>query len=101
MFQCIGTINHKPFSIALSASSSSEANDADEFDESFPKRRKLPRNKTLSRKLIAHTKIIKTNKRNSSKLINEITVSKEKHTIHSRVECSEEYVLNYKVADCL
>ena len=85
MFEPIGNINRKPFSIALSASSPSfEADDDDdEFDENFPKRGMIPRSKTLPRKLILHTKSTKTNKRNTSKLINEITVSKEKHTIHS------------------
>ena len=85
MFESIGTINRKPFSIALSASSSSSEadDDDDEFDENFPKRGMIPRSKTLPRKLILHTKSTKTNKRNTSKLINEITVSKEKHAIHS------------------
>ena len=101
LFECIGTINRKPFSIALSPSSSEADDDDDEFDESFPKRRMFPRNKTLRRKLIVHAKSTKTNKTNSSKLINEIKVSKEKHTIHSRVRRSEEYVLTYRVADCL
>ena len=100
MFECVGTVNHKPFSIAISAfSSSSEADDDDEFDKSCPKRRMLPRSKKLLRKLILHTKSTKTNKRNSLKLRNEITVSKEKHTIHSKVECGVEYVLTYRVAD--
>ena len=97
MFQCIGTINRKPFSIPLSASSS-EADDDDEFDKSFPKRGMIPRSKTLPRKLIVHTKSTKTNKRDSSKLINEITVSKEKHTIHSTVACGVEFVLTYRFA---
>ena len=59
----------------------------------------LPKSKTFPRKFIVHTKSSKTNKRNSSKLINEITVSKEKHTIHRRIERSVEYVLTYRVVD--
>ena len=98
MFQCIGTINRKPFSIPLSASSSSEPDDDDEFDESFPKRGMIPRSKTLPRKLIVHTNSTKTNKRDTSKLINEITVSKEKHTIPSTVAWGVEYVVTYRVA---
>ena len=101
LFEDKYTINNKLFSIALSASSSAEADDDDEFDEMFSKRHMLPRNKTLRRKLIVHTKRTKRNKRNSSKLINKITVSKEKHSIHSRVESSEECVLTYRVADFL
>ena len=57
-----------------------------------------PRNKTLSRKFIVHTKSEKTNKlMNNSKLINAITVTKEKNTIHSRVESSVAYGLTYGV----
>ena len=98
MFEGIGTINHKPFSIALSASfsSSSEADDDDECDESFPKRGMLPRNKTLPGNVIVHTKIPKRNKtNNNSKLINSITVTKQEHSIHGRVERSVECGLTY------
>ena len=84
-FECICTFNHKPFLIALSASSF-EIDVVGEFDKSFPKRRMLPKNKTLPTKFIVQTKSGKTNKRNNtSKLINDITVTKEKHTIHSRI----------------
>ena len=96
MFECISTIDHKPFAIALSASSTSEADVDDEFDESFPKRRMLPRNQTLPTKLILHTKSAKANKRNyNSKLINAITVTKQEHSIHSRTEDSVECGLTY------
>ena len=50
------TINHKPLSIALFASSFGIDAD-DEFDESFPKQRMLAKNKTLPRYVIVHTKI--------------------------------------------
>ena len=51
----------------------------------------LPRNKTLPTKLIVHKKIAKTNKRNNnSKLINAITVTKQGHSIHSRIQRSVE-----------
>ena len=76
MFECIGPSNHKPFSIALCASSSGIDVD-DEFDKSFLKRRMLPKNKMLPRKFIVHTNSTKANKRNNiSKLINAITVTK-------------------------
>ena len=65
MFECINTFNYKPFSIALSASSSKIDVD-DEFDKSFLKRRMLPENKTLPRKYIVHTKNAKENKRNNN-----------------------------------
>ena len=82
--------------MALSASSSSEADVDDEFDESFLKRRMLPRKKSLATKLIVHTKIAKTNKRNNnSKLINAITVTKEEQSIHRRLERSVECGLTY------
>ena len=102
LFECIGTINGKPFPIALSASSS-ECDVDDEFDESFPNRRMLPRNKTLPRRLIVHTKSGKGNKRNyNSTLINAITVTKQEHSIHSRlersVECGLTYALFYSVS---
>ena len=91
MFECLGTINGKHISIALSASSSSEADVDDEFDESFPKRRMLAKNKTLPRNVTVHTKIAKTNKRNkNSKLIKAITVIKQEHTIYRRLERSVE-----------
>ena len=107
MFECIGTIYRKPFSIALSASSSSSSSEADvddEFDESFPKRHMLPRNKALPTKLILHTKSTKINKRNyNSKLINAITVTKQEHSIHSRiegsVECGLTYALSYSLSN--
>ena len=86
LFECIGTFNYKPFSIALSAFSS-EIDVVDEFDKSFSKRRMLPKNKTLPRKLIVQTKSGKTNKtNNNSKLKNKITATKQEHSIQSRVE---------------
>ena len=54
LFECINIFNHKPFSIALSVSSS-ESDVDDEFDKSFLKRRILPKNKTLPRKCIHST----------------------------------------------
>ena len=89
------TINHKCLSIALSASSFGIDAD-DEFDKSFPKQRMLAKNKMLPRNVIVHTKITKTNKRNkNSKLINAITVTKQEHTIYSRLERSVECELTY------
>ena len=91
LFECIGTINGQPFSMALFASSSSECDVDDEFDESFLKRRLLPRNKTLPRRLIVHSKSAKGKKRNyNSTLINAIIVTKPEHSIHSRLERSVE-----------
>ena len=88
MFEHKCTINHKPLSIALSASSFDTDGDH-EFDESFPKRRMLAKNKTLPRNVIVHTKSAKTNKRNNnSNLIKAITVTKQEHTIYSRLEPS-------------
>ena len=98
MFECIGTINRKLFSIPLSASSFFECDVDDEFDESFPKRCMFLRNKTVPRKLIVDTKNAKTNKRNyNSKLINAITVTKQEHIIYSRLEGSIECGLRYGV----
>ena len=98
MFEWIGTTNRKHFSIAFSAFSSSEADADDEFGESFPKRRMLAKNITLPRKVIVHTKIAKTNKRNkNSKLINAITVTKQDYTICSRLQRSVECGLTYGV----
>ena len=58
----------------------------------------LPKNKTLSRKFIVHTKSTKGNKRNTnSKLINAITVTNQEHTIHSRAERRVEYGLTCEV----
>ena len=54
-FGCINTLNHKPFSIALSISSFENDVD-DEFDKSFLKRRMLPKNTTLPKKCIVHQK---------------------------------------------
>ena len=71
LFEGIDTINHKPFSIALSASSS-RIDVVDECVKSFLKGRMLPKNKTLPRKFIVHTKSTKRNKRNTSKLIKQI-----------------------------
>ena len=69
MFYCICNFNHKPFSIAVSASSSGNDVD-DELGKSFLNRRMLPTKKTLPKKIIVHTKSTKTNKRNNkSKLI--------------------------------
>ena len=86
MFESKGTIYRKPSSRAFSASSSSEADVDDEFDESFIKGGMLPTNKTLPTKLIVYTKSAKTNKRYyNSKLINAITVTKQEHSIHSRL----------------
>ena len=65
MFECINTFNHKPFSIALSAFSSKIDVD-DEVEKTFLKRRILPKNKTLPRKYIVHTKNAKENKRNNN-----------------------------------
>ena len=90
MFEHKCTINHKLFSIAASASCF-EIDADDEFDESCPKRRMLRKNKTLPRNVIVHTKIAKSNKRkNNSILINAITVTKQEHSIHSRLERSVE-----------
>ena len=90
MFEHKCTINHKPFSIAVSASSF-ETDADDESDESFPKRRMLAKNKIWPRNVIVHTKIAKSNKRkNNSILINAITVTKQEHSIHSTVEPSVE-----------
>ena len=63
LFECIGTSNHKPFSKALSASSSG-INVDDEYVKSFLKRRMLPKNKTLPRKFIKHTKKHKSKQKN-------------------------------------
>ena len=52
--ECINTFNHKPFSVALCASSS-EIDVNDDFDKSFLKRRMLPKNKTLPIKCIVHS----------------------------------------------
>ena len=82
------TINHKLFSIAVPASSF-ETDAADEFDESFPKRRMLPRKKTLPADVIVHAKFAKSNKtKNNSILTNAITVTKQEHSIHIRLERS-------------
>ena len=60
----------------------------------------LPTSKTLPRKFIVVTTSTKTNKRiNNSKLKNPITVTKQKHTIHRRVERSLEQGLTYRDAD--
>ena len=97
MFEHKCTINQKPFPVALSASSF-ETDADDEFDESFPKGRMLPRNITLPGEVIVHAKIAKTNKRNNnSKLINAITVTKQENTIHSRPERRVECGLIYGV----
>ena len=85
MFEHKCTINHKLFAIAVSASSF-ETDADNEFDESFPKRRMLPKNKTLPR-----------NVKNKQKLINAITVTKQEHTIYSRLERSVECGLTYGV----
>ena len=70
----------------------------DEFDESFLKRRMLPKNKTLPRNVIVHTKIAKRNiRKNNSKLTNAITVTKQEHTIYNRLERSVESGLIYGV----
>ena len=91
------TINHKLFSIAVSASSF-EIDADDKFDESFPKRRMLPKNKTLPRNVIVHKKIAKRNKtKKNSKLINAITVTRQERTIYSRLERSVECRLTYGV----
>ena len=98
MFEWIGTINRKNISITLSASFSSEADADDEFDESFPKQCMLAKNKTLPRNVIVHTKSAKTNKRNkNSNLIKAITVTKQEHTIYSRLELSLGCGLTYGV----
>ena len=65
MFECINTFNHKPISIALPVSSS-EIDVDDEFGKSFLKRRILPKNKTLPRKCIVHTKNAKEKKINNN-----------------------------------
>ena len=97
MFEHKCTINHKPLSIALS-DSSFETDGDHEFDESFPKRRMLAKNKTLPRNVIVHTKSAKTNKRNNnSNLIKAITVTKQEHTIYSRLELSLGCGLTYGV----
>ena len=58
----------------------------------------LPRNKTLPTKLILHTKRAKTNTINyNSKLTNAITITKQEHTIYSRIERSVECGLTYRV----
>ena len=60
----------------------------------------LPKNKTLPREFIKHTNSTKANKRtNDSKLINAITVTKQKHTIHSRLESNLEYGITCRVLD--
>ena len=62
--------------MALSTSSS-EIDVDDEFDRGFLKRLMLPKNKTLPRKCIVHTKKVKENKRNNSaKLIKHKTRNK-------------------------
>ena len=97
LFEHKCTINHKPFPIALSASSF-ETDADEEFDESFPKQRMLAKNKTLPRNLIVDTKIAKSNKRkNNLILINAITVTKQEHSTHSRLERSVECGLTYGV----
>ena len=97
MFQHKCTINHKNFSIALYASSF-ETDADDEFDESFPKGRMSAKNKTLPRNVTVDTKIAKSNKRkNNSILIDAITVTKQEHSIHSRLERSVECALSYGV----
>ena len=98
MFYCICNFNHKPFSIAVSASSSGNDID-DELGKSFLNRSMLPTKKTLPKKIIVHTKSTKTNKRNNnSKLINAITVTKQKHAVHNRVRRSLEHGLTYRTA---
>ena len=97
LFQHKCTINNKNFSIALSASSF-ETDADDEFDESFPKPRMSAKNKTLPRNITVDTKIAKSNKRkNNSILIDAITVTKQEHSIHSRLEPSVECALSYGV----
>ena len=79
-FECINTFNHKPFSIALSASCSENDVD-DKFDKSFLKPRMLLKNQTWPKKYIVCTKNAKENKKSSNaKLIKRKTCQTKKAT---------------------